>query len=652
MYKILFFLLLAALSVFAQTNESAADSFEKEKNTAIFNTNELNNINAVQYKITLLKESDDDKDLDLADKLAQQRDLLIKNFMDDLALGSITLVDASYQANIDKLNQEARKYKKNGNNILELTDIIKIRSLKLDASLQSFTKNVMVYLGDFKKKEAFDLLFMDFKEELLFNLQPFEKTYTDLTKKTFKTEDDLKFITAYNHYQEKIELYRIIFNYAKNRTDRIISTNLVLDRLNIEYIIKYFNNLPSLYNLNAFIYSNFSVTIGQIVAAIIVFLLIIALRNPVVPYILNLIERLLYGARKKTSEILEEHHRGKTFSRYLRESLYVPFSYILTLAGFDIALRIILISRDNVKLVHYLEIVYVIFIAWGIFRLLNNFVYFYSNAFLEKYPNVRGEMVNFFVNLLKLVIVAFFILLEMHNAGFNITGILASLGIGGLAVALAARDTLTNIFGSISIIMDNMFSQGDWIATERAEGTVVDIGMRTTKIRTFDNAMIFIPNSYLANTDIKNWHKRKLGRRIKMSIGVTYDSKMDDVINAVNEIREMLEKHPGVANKNIDFDYNQEQVVKIIKKEDEFGVKKTLLVYLDEFGPSSMNILIYCFTKTIDWEEWLTTKQDVMVQIAKILEKNNLEFAFPSQSIYFKNEGGQPFEIKNETPER
>ena len=99
----------------------------------------------------------------------------------------------------------------------------------------------------------------------------------------------------------------------------------------------------------------------------------------------------------------------------------------------------------------------------------------------------------------------------------------------------------------------------------------------------------------------------------------------------------MLDKHKGIATKNTAFTHSGTQRAKLVSKDDVEGVKKTLLVYLDEFSDSSINILIYCFTKTVDWEEWLIVKEDVMHKIMEIFKKNNIEFAFPSLSFY--NEG-------------
>jgi MscS family membrane protein len=150
-----------------------------------------------------------------------------------------------------------------------------------------------------------------------------------------------------------------------------------------------------------------------------------------------------------------------------------------------------------------------------------------------------------------------------------------------------------------------------------------------------------MPNAIFANTQVTNWNKRTLGRRIKMKIGVKYDSKAEDIKKSVNEIREMLDKHPNIATQNTHHNYeNIETTKKLISKDDYKGVKKTLLVYLDEFSDSSLNILVYCFTKSVDWQEWLETKEEVIYNIMEIAERNNIEFAFNSLSLYHENTKG------------
>ncbi len=279
-------------------------------------------------------------------------------------------------------------------------------------------------------------------------------------------------------------------------------------------------------------------------------------------------------------------------------------------------------------------------VTYVILVIINSIVFDYFVKRSEmKDQAMRRELINLIVSILKVIIVIIAVSMFLVRMGVNVTGLVASLGIGGLAVALAAQNTLSNFFGLLKIIFDKSFSQGDWIVTKEAEGTVVEIGFISTIIRTFDNALITVPNASLANNPLKNWSKRTVGRRIKMTIGVTYGARREALMKAVKEIEAMLRDHPGIADETkIDKSILKERSKrekKLVSLEDKYGVKSTRLVYLDEFADSSINILIYCFSKSVVWKEWLEVKQDVMLKIWEILERNGLEFAFPSESIYF-----------------
>lgn len=268
------------------------------------------------------------------------------------------------------------------------------------------------------------------------------------------------------------------------------------------------------------------------------------------------------------------------------------------------------------------------------------------NSIKSKERSYRSEIINLVVKMINSVVFLIGLLLILKTYGVELTAILSGLGIGSLAIAFAARDTLANFLGSISILLDNPFSQGDWIKVGDDEGTVVEIGIRSTTIRTFDNALISIPNLAIANGSVKNWSKRLLGRRIKMYLGVTYNSNFTDIQNAINEIEVMLLKHPGIASSKTQLNSQQKEQksLRLISKEDERGIKKTLLVYLDSFGDSSINIMVYCFSKSVNWVDYLEVKQDVMFKMAEIFKANNLEFAFPSMSLYM-SEGSDATKI-------
>ena len=289
----------------------------------------------------------------------------------------------------------------------------------------------------------------------------------------------------------------------------------------------------------------------------------------------------------------------------------------------------------------YFNISYTFLITFIIYRVINTIANIKLKKINVKEREVKHEVINVGLRIINVLIWIIGLLFILHQFRVELTAVVSGLGIGGLAVALASKDSLANFFGTLSILFSDVFSQGDWIEVDGKEGTVVEIGLRVTKLRTFDNALIAIPNAVVANKDVKNWNKRSLGRRIKMSLGIKYDSKPQDIKNAISEIYNMLDKHAGIATQNTKFDHSLKDSRKariVSSKDDEQGVKKTLLVYLDEFSDSSINILVYSFAKTIVWSEWLEVKQDVMFKIMEIFEKNSIEFAFPSLSVYHENE--------------
>lgn len=282
------------------------------------------------------------------------------------------------------------------------------------------------------------------------------------------------------------------------------------------------------------------------------------------------------------------------------------------------------------------NIIYGIYFTLIVYIIINTAAAIKLQSLQTQKANVKSELINVGLKIINFFIIIVGLLIVLYFAGVDLTAVLSGLGIGGFAVAFAAKDTISNFFGTLSVLFSDVFSQGDWIEVDGQEGVVVEIGLRVTTLRTFDNALIAIPNGTFASKEIKNWNKRKLGRRIKMLLGIKYDSKQKDINNAIKAIREMLENHPQIATSNTKYEFHPQHthMAKLVSKDDLEGIKKTLLVYLDSFGDSSINILVYCFSKSVEWEEWLRTKQDVMEKIMIIFEENNLEFAFPSLSIY------------------
>ncbi|WP_415408056.1 mechanosensitive ion channel family protein [Sulfurovum sp. CS9] len=380
---------------------------------------------------------------------------------------------------------------------------------------------------------------------------------------------------------------------------------------------------------NAYL-SSVHLDVGKIILLLAIIILIL-----ITQFIVRLIiNRFLKHYKLKEEDISYIHsHITKIFN--MIASLVIIHLILVAYLGFD---------SKSINISKLFAELYVILIALLLYRITNTIAYMKIEA-IKRSKILKNEVINLTIKVINGLIITVAFISMLKIAGVNLTALLSGLGIAGAAVAFAAKDSISNIFGSISILVGDVFEQGDWIETNDVNGTVVEIGLRASTIRTFDNALISIPNSELANSGVKNWSRRSIGRRIKMNIGLTYQSDFDDIRQAIVDIRSMLKEHPGIANERTSYQNSYRQA-KLVSTEDFKGVKRTTLVYMDEFADSSINILVYCFSRTVVWSEWLEIKEDVMFKIAEILKKNNLDFAYPTLTLHQAEE--ETKEIKDQ----
>jgi len=339
--------------------------------------------------------------------------------------------------------------------------------------------------------------------------------------------------------------------------------------------------------------------------------------------------------------LLKYYHLDEEDIEYVHIHITRIFKIITSL----LVIHIMLVSSlgfeiKSIYMSKLFSIVYVIFLTIALYRISNTIAYIKMES-IKTSKVLRGEVINLAIKVINSLIILIATIAILKIVGVNLTALLSGLGIAGAAIAFAAKDSIANVFGSVSILLGDVFEQGDWIETNDLNGTVVEIGLRATTIRTFDNALISIPNFELANKGVKNWSRRSIGRRIKMNIGVTYESNFDDIRQAIEDIRAMLREHPGIANEQTTYQYSRREE-KLVSMDDFKGVKRTSLVYMDEFSDSSINILVDCFSSSIVVREWLEVKEDVMYKIADILAKNNLEFAYPTLTLHHAEKENRP----------
>lgn len=320
----------------------------------------------------------------------------------------------------------------------------------------------------------------------------------------------------------------------------------------------------------------------------------------------------IYILDKKISVIVK--NTKTELDDLLLNAIRSPISYLILLQGFYLAIISLHLpekinSFEIAGMVHTFYILaFSLIMLYFVFKLIDIIAFYLYRQTKKTKSTLDDQLVPLLVKSLRILVVTLGILFILDNFGYNITSLLAGLGLGGLAFALAAQNTVSNLFGSITIFSDKPFQLGDWIQVGDIEGTVEDVGFRTTRVRRFDQALVTVPNSQFINTGIINYTAMKK-RRINFYLGVTYGTSVNKMKEAVAGIKKIIE-------------------------DDEKFDHSFYMVRFTDFGAYSLNIFIYCFTKTTDWAESLRVREEFNLKIMQLLEELGIEIAFPSQTIY------------------
>ena len=291
-----------------------------------------------------------------------------------------------------------------------------------------------------------------------------------------------------------------------------------------------------------------------------------------------------------------------------------PLSYFILLQGLYFGLLVLQLP-DQIGFVNigllikngYILVASFI-LLYLVFKMIDVVGYVIHKVAERSDSKLDDQLAPLLVKTMRIFVLVLGILFIVRNFGYDITSLLAGLGIGGLAFALAAQDTVSNLFGSFTVFSDRPFSVGDWIEVSGFEGTVEEIGFRSTRVRRFDQALVTLPNSQFIKNGVINYSARPK-RRIKFTLGVTYGTTATQMTRVVEGIKQIIQDDPR-------FDHN------------------FYMVRFTDFGAYSLDIFIYCFTTTIVWDEHLQIREDFNLKILYLLEELGVEVAFPSQTVF------------------
>lgn len=345
-------------------------------------------------------------------------------------------------------------------------------------------------------------------------------------------------------------------------------------------------------------YSIFGVTVIRMLVAVLVVVVALALQFVLVYVLLSRLSKHIGNVKSATL---------KNFFDKLRK----PIAFIIVLMGIKAASYVL---TDDIGSILFMGRIF-----WGLLNLLifwiiaiiGDFIFDILTAKFFKRPSAAINMIDLGRRLFRISLLIILLLILLDLCGANVNAVLASLGIGGAALAFASKDTIANFFGSVSLVADRPFAIGDWIIAGNVEGVVEAIGIRSTRVRTFPKTVISIPNSILANESINNMSKMPL-RRNDFVVGLTYSTTPDEILAVIEDIKKIL-------TDNLDVDNN------------------TFSVRFVDFGASSLDIKVVYYARGIGYDENAKTRQDVNIAVMRAVLARGLSFAFPSRSVYFEN---------------
>jgi MscS family membrane protein len=363
----------------------------------------------------------------------------------------------------------------------------------------------------------------------------------------------------------------------------------------MEIVTDFFEYLRDLFSRGAF-----GLTYGEITLALVILLFSIFVRG--------IFARTVVRGLAKLAD-----KSSNSFDDALVEAVAVPLKIVPVIIGAFIALRVVHIEGDAALVAEkVLQSVIALAVFWTLSRAVNAFEFMFKG--LKR--TLSATIVDWMVRAVQFVLIVLGFGAVAEIWGIPVAPLIASLGVFGIAIGLAAQDLFKNLIAGILILAEKRFVPGEWIKVDGlVEGTVEKINFRSTLVRRFDKSPVFVPNAKLADNAVTNF-SRMTHRRIKWVVGVEYRTTVEQLKYIRDEIEAWL--------------WRDERFAK--------PPETALFVRVDSFNESSIDFLIYTFTKTTNWGEWLAIKEEMAVAVFEIIEKAGTGFAFPSRTLYMQQQ--------------
>ena len=359
--------------------------------------------------------------------------------------------------------------------------------------------------------------------------------------------------------------------------------------------------------LNTVLYDNLA---KNYLISLVIFLVVLAIHIPLANLITSILKRIL-------GRVINESN-SEAFKKLLRR----PIAFLLLLIGISLALNFLTFPSDfNIEIYGrsldsilraFMKLIYAVAFTWILIRLVDFFILFLNNKAQQTDTKEDDQIVLFVKDFSKVFIIFSALLFVLANIfHVNISSLIAGAGIAGLAIALAAKESLENLLGSFTIFIEKPFVVGDYIKVGDVDGIVEKVGFRSTRIRTLDKSYVTLPNRKIIDTSLDNKTLRTL-RRVVHTVGLEYDTSSDSLQQVIKQLQEFIDANPYT---------------------NEDG-----LVAFYEFGDNALNIRVEYYINVLDWATFVRIKEEINFKIMEIVEENGSSFAFPTRTVHLKTD--------------
>jgi MscS family membrane protein len=302
----------------------------------------------------------------------------------------------------------------------------------------------------------------------------------------------------------------------------------------------------------------------------------------------------------------------------LLESIIVPARFLIIALGLTLGAQILQVDVVTNQFVERLVRTFIIIaILMSAYRAVDLLAPSSNNLFRVTGMTINERLLPFFRTAIKILIIAFSVVIIIQEWGYDVSGLVAGLGLGGLAFSLAAKDTVENLFGFTTIVGDQPFVVGDYVKTGNVEGTVEHVGIRSTRIRQVDQALASVPNSSIANTPLINW-SRLSKRWMDMTLLISYEATAAQIEQLMGQIKTLL-------------------------KDRQLVDADSVLVRLYDFTENGMKLVVRCYIHTADWMAYTEEKEAIGLGILRAVEGLDLQLA--TRSVFLENTGRVTLEM-------